>query len=662
MRPDKTSIAGLFNEPIQYLIPLFQRGYVWELKDPDKSQVRYLWEDIADQARDLQAHQARAKQIGTDKPLRPLQKHFLGSIVVGERQERSGGRVDAREVIDGQQRLTTLQILFYAFRDIVQPLNDQKLNYDLERYTVNPDDYGAETDRLKVLPTSAGRDELISLFSLRSLDAVIDRYPLRRNKQRVDRPKMVEAYLFFSWMIEHFLRGRDHDESIEHKRKEDFTLADEVIRSIRRNNAALNPPLEGEPDIEKARLLLRTLERQFDVMKLRLEEEDDAQVIFETLNARGEPLKPSDLIRNFIFLDAQRNSLDVDGLYDKYWSSFDSLKDHDGTAFWSAEQRQGRLKTSRLDLFFYHYTTLRLQSVLKVSHVFSRFKDWWGNKEDREITQELHTLNRLSDHFQTCMSPVGDDDFDRFCRRLLLLDTTSQTPIVLAFLERYGPNAPEFKMAADDIESYLVRRFVCGLTTKAYNRTFNERILPEIVRSKEPCSKHLRHLLLSLEGESQCWPNDDEFERAWRANRLYKGSNTNRVQGILLGLEEKMTGPKQELIIKPDGLTVEHVLPQKAEKADYPLPDDDQETALRRDRLVHSIGNLTLVTSSFNASLSNAAFAIKRPEIAGQSQLRLNSYFQSLTNDLPWNEDTILARAAILWPIAKEKWGRPNLD
>ena len=115
-------------------------------------------------------------------------------------------------------------------------------------------------------------------------------------------------------------------------------------------------------------------------MQLRLDEEDDPQIIFETLNARGAPLTPSDLIRNFVFLRAARNQEDVDALYDTHWRGFDEKPDEaavaKGAKFWRKEERQGRLKSSRLDLLMYHYTTLRRVETLKVAHVFEEFKEW----------------------------------------------------------------------------------------------------------------------------------------------------------------------------------------------------------------------------------------------------------------------------------------------
>lgn len=84
---------------------------------------------------------------------------------------------------------------------------------------------------------------------------------------------------------------------------------------------------------------------------------------------------------------------------------------------------------------------------------------------------------------------------------------------------------------------------------------------------------------------------------------------------------------------------------------------DEAELSERRDDLVHSIGNLTLVTPGFNSALSNRSFAEKRPALARESMLRLNTGFQDEGES--WTERKILARADRLFVAAIEKWARP---
>lgn len=663
MTPDKKSIAELFDKREQYLIPLFQRGYVWTLE----KQIALLWEDIVEQMEALADYRTKAKQVGHDQ-LRKLRKHFLGAIVLGPLVEGDGQKVSTREVIDGQQRITTLQILMLALRDVAASLNDEALDEDLRNLTFNKGSYLAKNDTQKVLPTNAGRETMRSLFAAGSLDAVCTRYPAWRNLvdsdkkwEWCDRPLMVQAYLYFYAMLLCQFRGKRFDAQVSgNEDDEGRTISDDVVRQVRKENAFDLPFAEQGVDKDMVRLLLDAFESCFQIMQLRLEDEDDPQIIFETLNARGEPLTPSDLIRNFLFLRAIRAGEDVDSLYDEYWKDFDEKADvaARNATFWRVEERQGRLKSARIDLFMYHYATLRRVETLRVSHVFEEFKAWW-DEEKRNTAEELARIKKLARYFENFVLPGQKSRFDRFCRRLKWLDTSTPIPLLLHFLEHFASDSPEFEQVMADIDSYLVRRFVCGLTTKSYNKTFLN-LLSDLVDAGAPNPSTLRAKLLDLKGDSQRWPEDHEFSEKFEFNRLYQGSNTRKVRAVLEALELKLRSSKQEFIPELDTLSVEHIMPQKWKLEDYPLADD-AEARTTRDRLIHSIGNLTLVTPGYNSALSNRSFTEKRPEIAANSSLMLNSYFQGFSDEDLWDEAAIKRRARdVLLTHALAQWPLPD--
>lgn len=657
MRPDKKTVTELFNDRQQYLIPLFQRGYVWSLNE----QVQPLWEDLIDRLEAIVQHRADAQAVGAGK-LRPLRRHFLGTVVIGSLKGGSSDAVGNRDVIDGQQRITTLQILLLAFRDLVAPLGDDALSYDLKPLTQNIGKYRQASDTLKVLPTNVGRDVMQALAELGSVEKICERFPAKVGRQHQERPAMVRAYLFFHAMVACHLRGLRYDDPLPGAAADDDTrVVDVVMNSIDSDNQLKLPGAELPLDAERGHMLLAALREGFQIMSLELEDEDDPQIIFETLNARGAPLLPSDLIRNFIFLHATRNGEDVDELYRQGWQHFDETVDTStgkGAKFWKQQERQGRLKNSRLDLLLYHYVGMRKCEDLKVAHVFNEFKDWWQD-EPRDTQRELARITHLAGYFQTFMVPGQASRFDLFCRRLKLLDVSTVTPLVLYLLEHHKPDSAEFLQAIGDLESYLVRRFICGYTTKSYNRTFLNRLLAEMVREQKTDAATLREKLLSLQGDSQCWPDDETFARDWCHRRLYQGRNTGKVRAVLEALELSMRGSKQESLVLPDGLTVEHVLPQKWQ-TNWPLADDTPENQEKRNRLLHSIGNLTLVTQAFNSALSNEPFAVKRQEIVTTSLLMLNTHFQRYDDNDAWDEDEIVSRADSLFAYALKIWPLPK--
>lgn len=108
-----------------------------------------------------------------------------------------------------------------------------------------------------------------------------------------------------------------------------------------------------------------------------------------------------------------------------------------------------------------------------------------------------------------------------------------------------------------------MRRFICGYTTKSYNRTSLNRLLAEVVREQKADAATLRDKLLSLQGDSQHWPDHETFGRKWTHRALYQDRNITKVLAVLEALELSMRGSKQESLVLADGLTAEHVLPQQ---------------------------------------------------------------------------------------------------
>ena len=661
MQPDKSTIVQLFDNREQYLIPLFQRGYVWTLTD----EVLPLWDDIMDQVEALREFNDRVEEAGgKSNHLKPMKKHFLGTLVLGAPSDNGTDRIPTREVIDGQQRITTFHLLFLALRDLLALSGDTGLIEDLLQLTRNRGDYKDKSDYHKVRPTNVGRDILQGLIEQGGLEAVCKRFPSKLNGKPVERPPLVQTYLFFYGVLSLFLRGKAHDLQIKAERDpEGQTLAHSIIRSIKRDPALQIPYSHLSVDLAHARLLKRALHSCFQIMVLKLDDrEDDPQIIFETLNARGVPLQPSDLVRNYLFLQSTRKGEDVDSLYEDYWKPFDEQPDTTlgakGEKFWKVQETQGRLKNSRLDLLLYYYLGLRRQETTKVSQVFEGFRDWWES-EDRNTDSELAQLQTIAKYFSNFLSPIQGTRLGSFCRRMRLLDTATLTPLALYLLEKHGGATPAVEMALDDLESYVVRRFVCGFTPKGYNRIFLIRILGEMVRDGSKDPGLLRRKLHDLEGASQRWPADQEFRQSWCHNALYT-NRAPKVKALLEALEMALRSGKQEWQDLPMALTVEHVLPQNGSPENWPIADTSDEGRATRQRLLHSIGNLTLVTPSFNSALSNAPFVAKRKEIVTTSLLNMNTYFQRFAEDPLWDEARIKARSEELFELAKQIWPHPG--
>ena len=637
MKTDKITIFDLFEKQRHYLVPIFQRGYVWT----KESQWEPLWEDICDQIKLLQENKG--------KSIHEIRKHFLGAIVLNQ-VPTVIKQVAASEIIDGQQRLLTIQIILVALRDMVASLDDEYLKANLERLTLNPSPYSTQDEQYKVWPTNAYQEDLRNIIKARSVEELGSQYLQRLwyGKLVPPRPALVDAYFFFAGKIGDYLKGN-------------------ILRDNEGDGEPI--PLSQDEIRERANNLYEVVRSYIQLVEIQLDHEDEPQVIFETLNARGVPLEPSDLIRNYIFLEATRQNKNVNALYQQWWKNYDDV-DEKRNKFWKEQERQGRFKRSRLDLFFFHYLTFQIQHEIKMNHMYQEFKDWWESKEKegqpRSIELELEKAQRSSRVFRSLISPCSDNQLGIFATRLQIMDTTTVYPLLLWLCEKQSIiSVDEFNGILQDLESYLIRRQVCRLTTKNYNRFFLA-MLNNLSNENSLNRESVQKELLSSNEESAKWPDDELFRKHLTGDPIYLTLSAKKVQMILKALElaSRTTNQEESNSIMNTAVTVEHVMPQSFNPEEWPYPKsyegiDASSRWMQRYNPIHSLGNLTLLTQYLNSEVSNGPFRVKRPEIAKQSLLILNSYFQKFSDDDVWDENTIIQRGEHVADLALRVWGYP---
>ncbi|RKI01869.1 DUF262 domain-containing protein [Corallococcus sp. AB038B] len=609
------SLLDLFDGKRRYLIPLFQRPYVWT----EERQWAPLWEDIV--------RQASFAAGGT----REEPPHFIGAVVINQ-VRTFGNQVPAHEVIDGQQRLTTLQVLLAAIRDVAHAEGDSDLATELHPYTANKGMMDLpEVERFKLWPTFKDQPAFMAVVSLGSQSAVEGQYPaVYKRKVLQPRERLVEAYLFFTRALKSYL-----DEA-------------------------------GDGRTSALHAVFETLRRRLQLVTIELSGNDDPQVIFETLNARGEPLLASDLLRNYVFLRAARNKEDVEGLHKQYWSPFDEeaddSKDAKSKRFWQVQERQGRSLRPRIDLFLQHFLAFKTEQEPNVTRLFHDYQRWIREKSPfASVEAELKEVTRCANAFRRLLRPDPSTRLGTFAVRLRDMDTSTVYPLMLALLTRQDLPEVELEGITTDIESFLIRRMACGRTTKAYNRYFLQltrdvKALPSVDRAA------FQRLLLLGGGMSVDWPGDAEFQRALQDRPLYLELRASRIEMLLRALDEALKTAKTEKVTIDGDLSIEHVMPQQWEKH-WPLSKAAMATAggqgeaeQKRDALVHTLGNLTLLTQELNASVSNGPYADKQPHITANSALRMNTYFQKVAE---WDEDGIRERSATLAKLATKVWPKP---
>ncbi len=624
MKANAASILGIFEQKLRLEVPLFQRQYVWN----KVQQWGPLWEDISRKFTEY-------IEKRDDAPV-----HFLGAIVLDQKQTPTT-HVVKRQVIDGQQRLITLQIFLAALRDFCCQKGYNDLANECESFTLNKGMMAEpEVDKFKVWPTLLDRLQFTDVMTSRSRKELEKRHPLHRRKYARNydpRPKMIEAYIYFYEELSEFFLGTESE-----------------------------PPLGSQYDLpNRLDECFQALKNALQVVVIDLDMGDDAQVIFETLNARGEPLLPADLLRNFIFLRVAREGQSQEELYKKYWQRFD---DH----FWRDEIRQGRLYRPRSDLFMQHFLASRQAADIPIKHLYVEYK-WWIEKKRpfKSIQDELEALSRQGDDFRRIIEPKKGDILFPFISFLNSFDMSTVYPVLLYLLDA-KMSEQDLSRAAAIFESYLLRRAVCGYTAKGYNRIFL--LLIRFLREKGVAVDRISTYLKVLEGESAKWPTDEEFYSAWQSVDAYNTLSHEKIVYALRRLNDSLFSNKNEIIRIDGTLSVEHIMP-RAWVENWPLPDGSKgmtyeelednpsedgraEATNKRDALVHTIGNLTILTQPLNSSLSNSPWATKKPAVLKASLLPIN---QQLLHDVAtWDEKAIESRSKRLFEKAVSIWQGPG--
>jgi uncharacterized protein with ParB-like and HNH nuclease domain len=614
-------LLNIFEKKMRLEVPLFQRQYVWSRE----RQWEPLWEDVA---------RKFSEQIEGRKNA-PV--HFLGAMVLDQKQTPTT-HVERRQVIDGQQRLTTLQIFIATFRDFCREQGADDLAKECDSFTTNRGMMAdPKVDRFKVWPTQLDRPQFTDIILAGSRQEVNKRHPLTWAKwarKPNPRPLMIDAYLFF------------YDQLAE------FFLGSASVPALR-----MDVPIAAR--LEEC---FTTLRSSLQVVTIDLQPGDDAQVIFETLNGRGEPLLPADLLRNYIFLRAARTGQDQEALYERYWKQFDDR-------FWREEVTQGRLKRPRSDLFMQHFLASQIGEDIPVKHLYVEYRAWLDGSKPfgGAVEPELATLARQGDQFRRILEPKKTDEIYGIAQFLSAFDIRTAYPLLLLLLDS-GMDGTEWRAMSFALESYLLRRAVCGLTTKNYNRVFLQ--LTKGLRRDGVTAANLVKQLLALSGESSEWPTDIQFKEAWVNRPLYDLGNSRLVY-LLLRLNETYMNGKMEPLSFETQPTIEHLMPQDW-VSHWPLPDgssglddleqmmaDDNDPRARaseaRDRIIQRIGNLTLLMQPLNSAQSNSPWIEKHPHLMKNSLLPIN---QDLHDVSVWDESSIASRSLNTFDRALKVWPR----
>ena len=585
---------ALFQKDVRYTIPEFQRPYVWT----QDNQWEPLWEDVRNRA---EQYLEELERLDNDsvKAQQQTKPHFLGAVVL-QQVPTAAKDIEQREVIDGQQRVTTLQLLLDAIQVVCEELGLRPPATRLSKLVTNDKDLvGSENHHIfKLWPTRTDRDAF--RHAMDNGLAVND----------FEESLIVQAHEFFQQQV--------------HK-----WLADDVGSELVRVDA-----------LETAVTAL------LQMVVIDLDSADDPNVIFETLNARGTPLEQSDLIKNFVLA---RSPEGLSGNGD-VWEGLDD-------PWWRREVRQGRLFRPRLDMLFNYWLIMHTSSEVPTpevppTRVFDIFRRC---AELQQIDALMSDVRRdLSNYRRYEIGPRTSEE-EIFYYRMDVMQVGVFTPVLLLLLSaehdtRIG--------AFHALESFLVRRMICRQTTKDYNRLTIELASRLLESDLSEADKIVKNFLREQKAYSREWPSDETVASSLETSPLYRLLTRGRLRLVLEGIESWRRSTMAEQPDVPKSLTIEHLMPVSWGE-NWPLPVDiDKELAKQnRNDLIHTIGNLTLVTQKLNSSLSNSAWETKRDALLTHSVMNMNG---ELMNESLWDETSIRSRSRSMARLISEHWPGPK--
>lgn len=521
------------------------------------------------------------KQLYDDliKVIRRRRKsHFFGSIV----SVHNDGEFNEYLVIDGQQRLTTISLLLLAMYNLMKNgvLTPEKGNLAEKIYkTYLIDEWQDDDTRIKLKPVKNDRNAFGKLFD--------------EETEHIPDSNLTINYNYFYSRIQ----------------KEEITL-DELYEAV----------------------------SKLEIINITLNQDDNPQLIFESLNSTGVALSEGDKIRNFILMGLPTKQ--QNDYYEKYWNKIEVCTDYD------------------VSMFVRDYLSVKQQLIPSMSKVYFTFKAF-VEENGTEIEPLLQELLNYAKWYEILLKGnTADKELNSCIYRLNRLETTVTRPFFLEILRLQETG----KLSLADVkeiflytENYLFRRTICDLPTNALNKIFLM-LHREIMRYDGTDNGYLEKFKYALNSKSDRgrFPDDGEFVEAFEARSVYQMNSKNKIY-ILERFENYGTVEIQNVYKQcDDGVySIEHIMPQHLTPAWIKELGEDYEDI--HETWLHRMANLTL--TGYNSKYSNSTFIEKRDMKNGfiDSHLYMNNWIGQQEHwglaELEARNQMLMQRALTIWPL-----------
>lgn len=571
----KDIIEGTYR---QYTIPVYQRNYTWE-----KKQCRQLYDDVI-------------------ACIEGNRKHYLGSLVYAERESDDNGETFTFcQIIDGQQRLTTVILLLKAIYDSIQdPKNRVKLRIYDSLYNENCD----ESYKLKLKSVDNDNAELMKIL----------------------------------------LNNFDDLDPISNVTKNYYYFLDRIKQS-NTNGIDSETLFRGICNLE--------------IVEIKLDELDKPQLIFESINSTGKGLNNAELIRNFLLMGITNAALQKQ-YYEKYWVTLHNLigSMNIETFFYDYLVMKDVSYISETELYDnfkkYYRKQENIDSVFEDIIKFARYYKLIVCNDSNIYSEKTNNLCKIfgllrHNTIYSFLMNVCDDfsDITELYKQNSNIDERKK--------ELLKAGEEEFNKIIEFFGNYAIRRNICEIPSSSLRR-FYVTLYKNIFKNhnnKDKYYKSIESFLCSIITSDQ-FPTDDNFREHLIEVNLYKKSN-------LLNMFFELIENKGKEKIDWDNLSIEHILPQTPDKGWK--EDLGEEYQYTYEKYLNTLGNLSI--TGYNSEYKNKPFKVKQQQLLKKlenNNLKVITLNKELLDETveKWNEKIIVERAKRLSDCIIEKYSYPK--
>lgn len=535
----------------QYVIPVYQRNYTW-----NKKHVNQLLSDVR-------------KLLQGKK-----EYHFLGTIVYSV---KLGNEVTEREIVDGQQRLTTMFLMLYALKSIANEIGDGSYAGRLtEEYLENK--YVDDKYKLRLKP-------LVSDDNIYQLIAENDIKIIEENEQN----KNSKVYVNYLTIRDEFKKWLD----------EEHTDLASIVKAL----------------------------DKLKIVYIQIDQSDDAQSIFESINSTGETLTSADLIRNYILMNKSNNIQEE--YYKNYWLKLEKYLNED---------------SKKIAEFLRVYLASKTFNLCNQNAIYEYFKIYWQSSNETEENRLQDIVQYAKYYYELYYANVDEIRLaPEAVKDLRRIKSNLPAPFLMKMMELCDKgviNVDTFEDILTKINIYMIRRHMMKLDTSDITRLF-----PQLLRKViSLCEQYSYNEIIEI--FKKCLVNDNRQKSAFMPDDNQMISYLNKANAYSLVhtrfILDKIENLGNTAPVDLSNLSVEHIMPQTPNSYWIKYTNGDK---LEYDIQVNRLGNLTLVSKPDNSEAGNKDFETKKKVMDDTRHIRLNA---EIIEKPEWNVHEIDERTTSL--------------